>query len=99
MAWKVELDPAAILHQINHALKKYTFAMVAHKLATRRRLQRWRQIRHYEHFFDYKRDVEFVARSKGSMNPADYMVRVMTADGELYIFPEGHRLLFPRSRK
>lgn len=71
---------------------------VARQYLLRRRLTRCRQIRHRVSLLNFKGDIPAEKGLERGLYSANHAIRIMTADGELYIFPDGHRLLFPRPR-
>lgn len=88
-----------VLNQINRVVAKRATALLAHVLATRRGLKPGHEVGHYPDFLYPEWDGRARLGEKRRFHASNDGVRIMVAEGELWIFPCGHRLLFPRLRE
>lgn len=85
-----------VLDYINCVVVKRATARLAHFLAGRRGLQRGREVGHYPDFLYPERDGRAVLGQERRFYAGNDGIRIVTADGELWIFPCGHQVLLRR---
>lgn len=88
-----------VLNQINQVVTKRATALIAHVLATRRCLKPGHEVGHYPDFLYPERDGRALLGKERRFYASNDGTRITTADGEVWIFPCGHRLLLPRMHK
>lgn len=88
-----------VLNQINRVVAKRAMTLLAHVLAARRSLKPGHEVGHYPDFLYPERDGRAGLGKERRFHTGNDSIRIVTADGELWIFPDGHRLLLPRMRK
>lgn len=88
-----------VLNYINRVVVKRATARFAHVLAAHRGLQRGQEVGHYPDFLYPERDGRAGFGQERRFYASNDGIRITTADGELWVFPCGHRLLLRRPRK
>ncbi|MBA5608498.1 hypothetical protein H3H36_24430 [Duganella sp. FT3S] len=84
---------------VNHVVVKRATAILANFLRVRRRLQLGQEVDHYPDFLFPERDGRAELGKERRFDAGNDSIRIVTADGELWIFPDGYRLLLPRPQK
>lgn len=88
-----------VLIHILHVATIHAMDRLANVPAISRDVQRSGPVNHYPDFLYPERDGLAELGKERRFHAGNDSIRIVTADGELWIFPDGHRLLLPRSQK